>query len=115
VEITRSTTTRCTETDKTNMDQLSEELHEYLLRLGDNPHSVSEKMEHFTKHLLHLLSVSDEDTIKMRYGLFGTEKLSVEDIARIYGNSAADTQQKIEVSLRKIAVTPEWQTIKQLI
>lgn len=95
------------------MDTLSNELHDFLVRLGKDPHCVSEKVEHYMKHILHLLSVNDETLLLRYYGLFGNKKVPLTELAHTYGTNEEVLVQVIETSLRKLAITPEWQMVKQ--
>lgn len=97
------------------MDALSNELHEFLLRLGKDPSSVSHKVSHYMEHLLHLLQADDEESLMHHYGLFGHELLPVEVIANERGISIETLLTTIHSCLRRLAVTPEWQMIKQVI
>ena len=97
------------------MDAISKELQDFLIRLGSEPECVSEKVEHYIKHVLQLLSVPDEEIFKQYYGLFGCEVQTLDDIAHRHGVSAETMMRIIETDLRKLAITPEWQMIKQLI
>lgn len=96
------------------MDALSSELQDFLIRLGREPNCVSGKVEHYIHHLLQLLYPDDEQLLKEYYGLFGTPVRRLEDLARGRGVSTDRLTQVIENSLRKIAVSPEWQMLKQL-
>lgn len=95
------------------MDILSNELQDFLLKLGRNPQCVSEKVEHYVKHILHLLTVNDETLLIQYYGLFGNKKIPLEELVHRYGISAEALSSTIEICLRKLAVTPEWQMVKQ--
>lgn len=97
------------------MDALSSELQSFLIHLGKEPNCVSENMEHYVKHLLHLLHTDDEQMLIKMYGLFGTPVSSLEYLAHERNFSHEQLRQTIETCLRKIAITPEWQMIKQLI
>ncbi|MDO4160204.1 MAG: hypothetical protein Q4D41_07100 [Prevotellaceae bacterium] len=97
------------------MDTLSSELNEFLVRLGKEPDCVSEKVEHYMKHLMHLLPDSDATILKKHYGLFGNDAMIVDEQAKEYGKSSDELLVTIEKSLRKIAVSPEWQMVKSLI
>lgn len=47
--------------EKTNaMDALSQELQDFLIRLGKEPGCVSEKVEHYIKHIMHLVYADEE-------------------------------------------------------
>lgn len=95
------------------MDTLSNELHGFLIRLGQRPDSVSEKMEHYVKHLLRLLYPDEERVLTEYYGLFGCDVKKLEDLAHERGLTCEQIAVVIKSSLRKIAVSPEWQMIKQ--
>lgn len=97
------------------MDSLSEELQNYLIRLGKGTDVVSERIEHYTKHLLHLLPNDTEEVFKQYYGLFDTEVVLLEDLAYHRHISKEMMLTVIEKGLRQLAVTPEWQMMKQLI
>ena len=97
------------------MDALSEELQDFLIRLGKEPQCVSEKVEHYIKHIMHLVYADDEDMMQQYYGLFGNDVMPLEDIARERHVSNETMLKIIEANLRKMAVSPEWQMVKQLI
>ena len=97
------------------MDILSEELNVFLTRLGNAPETVSEKTEHYIKHILQLLTVDHETIVKEYYGLFGVAQLSAEKSADTHGLSSDEVRRIVNNSVRKLAVTPEWQMIKQTI
>ena len=46
------------------MDALSQELQDFLIRLGRNPGCVSEKVEHYVRHIMHLVYADDEDMLQ---------------------------------------------------
>ncbi|MGN1263019.1 MAG: hypothetical protein ACI4TW_03195 [Prevotella sp.] len=94
------------------MDSLSRELQTFLVRLGYDADSVSHEAAHGMEHILHLLQPADEDTLIHYYGLFGAERFSLDDLAAERGMSPEDMMASIDASIRKIAVTPEWQEIK---
>lgn len=95
------------------MDILSNELHNFLIQLGENSTCVSEKVEHYMKHILHLLTVNDETLLLHYYGLFGNQKMSLDELSHTYGISSEAVSGVVETCLRKLAVTPEWQMVKQ--
>lgn len=97
------------------MDALSEELQDFLIRLGKEPQCVSEKVEHYIKHIMHLVYADDEDMLQQYYGLFGNDVMPLEDIAKERHVSNETMLKIIEANLRKMAVSPEWQMVKQLI
>ena len=97
------------------MDALSEELQDFLIRLGKEPQCVSEKVEHYIKHIMHLVYADDEDMLQQYYGLFGNDVMPLEDIARERHVSNETMLKIIEANLRKMAVSKEWQMVKQII
>lgn len=97
------------------MDSLSTELQDFLIRLGQHPETVSEKMEHYVKHLLRLLYPDEERILTDYYGLFGNSVRRAEDLADERGLSLSQLTAIITACLRKLAVTPEWQMIKAFI
>ena len=97
------------------MDTISEELHSFLIRLGKEPDGVSEKVEHYIMHLIRIIPPDDEKALKDYYGLFGNPVKSLCDIAHERKLSEETMRKIMETSLRKIAVSPEWQMIRQII
>ena len=95
------------------MDALTRSLHSFLVRIGLNPMSISPQMEHYLEHLLYLLPPEDEEAVTHYYGLFGAGRKSLQDIARELGLSQEDAMDRIDQCIRKLAVTPEWQMIRQ--
>lgn len=95
------------------MDSLSAELQAFLVQMGQNPGCVSERTTHYMKHLLQLLTEADQQIFKQYYGFFGHEVVTLADIAYHHGVPEDTMQHIIEANLRRLAVTPEWQMIKQ--
>ena len=95
------------------MDRLTRSLHSFLVRIGLNPESLSPQMEHYLEHLLYLLPPEEEEAVTHYYGLFGSERKSLQEIARELEMSQEDAMARIDQCVRKLAVTPEWQMIKQ--
>ncbi len=95
------------------MDALTRSLHTFLVRIGLNPMSISPQTEHYLEHLLYLLPPEDEEAVTHYYGLFGCERRSLQEIAKELGLSQEDTMERIDQCVRKLAVTPEWQMIRQ--
>ena len=96
-------------------DNLSRELHSFLVRIGMQPMSISPQMEHYLEHLLYLLPPEEEEAVTHYYGLFGVERKSLQEIANELKMSQEDAMVRIDQCVRKLAVTPEWQMIKQTI
>ena len=96
------------------MDALTRSLHSFLVRIGLNPMSISPQTEHYLEHPLFLLPPEDEEAVTHYYGLFGCERESLQDIAKELGLSQEDAMARIDQCIRKLAVTPEWQMIRQI-
>ena len=96
-------------------DNLSRELHSFLVRIGMAPDSISSKMEHYLEHLLYLLPPEEEEAVTHYYGLFGVQRKSLQEIAAELQLSQEYTMARIDQCVRKLAVTPEWQMLKQSI
>ena len=94
------------------MDAYSAELQDFLILLGQHPDQVSHQKVHYVHHLLQLLSLPEENIMKLYYGLDGNEVRSLSDLAAMCRVTDEQMQQVIERNLRRIAVTPEWQSIK---
>ena len=96
------------------MDRLTRQLHSFLVRVGLEPTSLSPQMEHYLEHLLYLLLPEEEEAVTHYYGLFGCERKSLQEIARELEMSQEDAMERIDQCVRKLAVTPEWQMLKQI-
>ena len=96
-------------------DNLSRELHSFLVHIGLNPMSINPQMEHYLEHLLYLLPPEEEEAVTHYYGLFGSERKSLQEIAKELELSQEDALARIDQCIRKLAVTPEWQMLKQTI
>ena len=97
------------------MDALTRSLHSFLVRIGMNPESLSPQMEHYLEHLLYLLPPEEEEAVTHYYGLFGSERKSLQEIAAELELSQEDAMARIDQCVRKLAVTPEWQMLKRKI
>ena len=97
------------------MDALTRSLHSFLVRVGLNPMSLSPQMEHYLEHLLYLLPPEEEEAVTHYYGLFCSERKSLQEIAAELELSQEDTMERIDQCVRKLAVTPEWQMLKRKI
>ena len=96
-------------------DKLTRELHSFLVRIGMQPTSISPQMEHYLEHLLYLLPPEEEEAVTHYYGLFDSERKSLQEIAKELELSQEDALARIDQCIRKLAVTPEWQMLKQTI
>ena len=97
------------------MDSLTRSLHSFLVRVGLNPMSLSPQMEHYLEHLLYLLPPEEEEAVTHYYGLFGAQRLSLQEIAKELESSQEDAMERIDQCVRKLAVTPEWQMLNQIL
>ena len=97
------------------MDNLTRSLHTFLVRVGLDPTSLSPQMEHYLEHLLYLLPPEEEEAVTHYYGLFGAQRLSLQEIAKELELSQEDAMERIGQCVRKLAVTPEWQMMKQIL
>jgi len=96
------------------MDDITRSLHTFLVRVGLDPTGLSPQMEHYLEHLLYLLPPEEEEAVTHYYGLFGSERRSLQEIAKGLGLSQEDAMERVDQGIRKLAVTPEWQMLKQL-
>ena len=64
------------------MDNLTKEIHSFLIDMRYSPEKTSDKMRHYMEHLLRLLAPADEEAILHYYGILGHEQLSLAEIAR---------------------------------
>ena len=97
------------------MDSLTRSLHSFLVRVGLNPTSLSPQMEHYLEHLLYLLPPEEEEAVTHYYGLFGAQRFSLQEIAKELESSQEDAMERIDQCVRKLAVTPEWQMLNQIL
>ena len=97
------------------MDNISKELHIFLINLGDNPKLVSHQVEHYVEHLLHLLTTLHDQRLISFYGLFGNTRLTLRQLAEALDETDAQTAEKMACDLRRLSITPEWQMLKNLI
>ena len=95
------------------MDAFSQSLHSYLVTLAYD--GSTHEQEHQMEHLLALLYPEDEQMIVSYYGLFDEPRLSLDEIARKRGESPEQTMAAIDSCIRKIAITPEWQELRDII
>lgn len=95
------------------MDKLTKELNTVLVEMGLNPSGIAHEKVHRMEHLLDLLSPDDSLAVTQYYGLFATPRLSLHELASAHGLSDEDMMAAIDVCVRRIAVSPEWQMIKK--
>ena len=96
------------------MDSLSKELHEFLVRLHYHPEEFDERVIHYMEHLFMLLSKDDEEAILHYFGIVGRAQMLLADISERRGVTQETMMESIDINIRKLAVTPEWQEIKKL-
>ena len=77
--------------------------------------NITPQMEHYLEHLLYLLPPEEEEAVTHYYGLFGSERKSLQEIAKELEQSQEDALARIDQCVRKLAITPEWQMLKQSI
>ncbi len=95
------------------MDQLTKELERWLVKMGLNPEEMTHKEEHAIKDLLSLLPKDIAVAIKEYFGLFGKERIGLKEIAKRFHLEEEKMMALIDSSLRRLAVTPEWQLLKE--
>lgn len=93
------------------MDALSNDLHLCLTQLGVNPKRYGDTVPEYIKRLLHLLTPDDEQLVISHYGLFGHQAVSLAMLAQTRHIEEEALQGQLISSLRKIAITPEWQML----
>ncbi|MGN1375857.1 MAG: hypothetical protein ACI4V5_04800 [Prevotella sp.] len=97
------------------MDRLTKELQSFLVTMRMYPQSISHQVAHNIEHLFHLLSADNENDVLHYFGILGYEQLSLSEIASLRGISEENMIQIIDKCLRQLAITPEWQIIRQQI
>ena len=93
------------------MDELTKPLNTYLVTMGYE--GLTHEQEHQMEHLLALLPPADEQTVVSYYGLFDEPRLSLAEIAARRGEQPYETLAAIDRLLRRLAVSPEWQMMRQ--
>ena len=97
------------------MDEITKELQSFLVKLHYNPDSVSDKMEHYLEHLVRLLMPEEEEALLHYFGILGHEQMGLDEIARQRKLSPEVMMTHIDESLRKLAITPEWQMMRSVL
>lgn len=93
------------------MDPLTKKLHSLLVEMGIAPANVPHTTEHYIEHLIGLLENEEEQAIVDYYGLFGTPRRSLHEVAQTCHKTDEDMMALIDKSLRRLAMTPEWEYI----
>ncbi len=91
------------------MDPITKALHSHLVKMAYE--GATHEQEHQMQHLMALLEPEDEETVLHYYGLLGHERLALDEIAAMRGESPEETMAAIDRLVRKIAITPEWQSV----
>lgn len=95
------------------MDVLTKGLQSFLVGMHYAPEKVSGKTAHYMEHLFHLLEADDEEAVLHYFGILGHEQKSLEEIACERGMTQEEAIERIDKCLHRLAVTPEWEIIKQ--
>lgn len=95
------------------MDKLAGELNTFLVRMGMYPDSVDHQTVHYMEHIFRLLDPADEQAVASYYGLFGAGQMSLSEIAGGHGMTEEAMMALIDRCVHRLAVTPEWQMIKE--
>ncbi len=93
------------------MDKYAKQLNDYLELMSRSSLLVSEGDRRNIRVLLTMLGPIDEEILEARYGLFGHERKSLDDIARRYRLAPDSLADIIAKDLRRLAITPEWQML----
>ena len=96
------------------MDAVTKELQALLVRMHYNPATVSHQMEHYVSHLARLLPPADEEALLHYFGILGHEQLSLHQIALDRDEDDETTMAAIDRSLRRLAITPEWEMLRTI-
>ena len=89
------------------MDHLCKPLHSHLVRMAYE--GCTHHEEHAMEHLFALLPHEDQADLAAYYGLFGHQQCSLDDIAARHAEAPDEALARLNRSLRRLAVTPEWQ------
>lgn len=95
------------------MDSYAKQVHDYLMIMKESALLVSDLDRANMDILITMLGEVDRNIINTHYGLFGTPQQPLEAIASKHSVSPEVILDIIEKDLRKIAITPEWQVMKQ--
>lgn len=95
------------------MDAYTEQVHNYLKLMKESVLLVSEGDRANTDILITMLGALDKEIICEFYGLFGMPQKTLAHIAGKHHVRPEVIAEIVEKDLRKIAITPEWQMMKQ--
>ncbi len=93
------------------MDKYTQQLHDYLELMSRSALLVKDGDRRNMRALLTLLGPQDQQIIEARYGLFGTQRQTADELARRYALQPEDLEQTVAKALRRLAITPEWQML----
>ena len=96
------------------MDKLTRELHSFLLALHANPNVVTQQLEHFLKHLVSIIDENQAESILHYYGVLNHSQMSLSEIAHDRHMDEDCLLEEIDNNLRRLAITPEWQELRNL-
>lgn len=96
------------------MDELTKELQTFLVRISYDPETISHETTHYMEHIMHLLPLNEEEEVLHYFGILGHRRISLAELAKERGMEQEALLERIDRNLRKLAVTPEWQIIRQL-
>jgi len=92
-------------------DSLTKELERLLVRWHYEPTLLPHQLEHYIEHVFSLLPDADREAVLSYYGVLGREQLSLHEIAAAHSLPDEEMLSRIDRSVRRIAVTPEWQSL----
>ena len=74
----------------------------------------NDKLEHFLEHLFSIVGYNEAEAVMHYYGILDHTPLALKEIAVANHLSEEEMLEQIDGSLRKIAVTPEWQELRNM-
>lgn len=95
------------------MDAYAKQVFNYLQLMQHSALLVSERDKANIDILLTMLGETDKHIICAYFGLFGQKRQSLEAIALEYKVEPAAIMEILSKDLRKVAITPEWQMMKE--
>ena len=95
------------------MDKYTKELLSFLVKMKLSPQSIDSHVTHNMEHLYNLLSENNRYDVLHYFGILDCEQLSLSEIALSRNISEEQMMLIIDKCLRQLAISPEWQIIKQ--
>jgi len=92
-------------------DSLTKDLERLLVRWHYEPSLLPHQLEHYIEHLFSLLPDDDREAVLSYYGVLDHEQLSLHELALARHIDDEDMMARIDQSIRRIAITPEWQNL----